>query len=688
MDALPTRQEEHPRGTDTHHRLKTMRRLKYPLALLTLLLLVHSLMPTATARVIAFNIVAVEPFAEGAAFGNSGAYERVRGTFKGELDPADLRNKVIVNLDHAPRNAAGRVEYEADFFMLRPRDGARGNGKLVYDVTNRGRKNIHWRVMDARPATPAHANDPRTLEDAGNGLLFRLGYTLLWSGWDPDAPRVNNGMGMKSVIARREGAPIVRVIRDELVNGTRSPARVTFRLSHHAATTDPAQARLSVRRREADARQQIPASGWAYVNDREIRLMPEGTQPLTGALYEFHYPAKDPRVLGIGMAATRDLVSFMKYENTDAGGAPSPARGIQAALGFGISQSGRFLRDFVHQGFNQDTHGRRVFDGTLAHTAGVGGVFLNAEFGQPGRTNTQFEDHMMPENAFPFSAARMTDPVTGKTDSILRNDGFDPLWMESNTSTEYWQKGASMLTTDPLGTQDVALPANARVYLIAGTQHAGQAWMTSTPGNNINPRNPHSPTPALRALLIALAEWVDGKAPPPSQTPRIAEHTLIAVDTLLFPAIPGMAIARKTNVFGVLKDWTKPEMDMRQPYRPLITNVDADGNEIAGIRLPDIAVPLGTYTGWNLYRAPYAEGELGDRDGSFIPFTATRVARAHRNDPRASLEERYGSHAAYAKQLAAAANALVAARLLLPEDAQRFIERANSEDYRQKFALQ
>ena len=661
--------------------------LKHPIAILTLLILTSCLMNNASAHVIEFNIAAVESFADGTAFGNTGAYERVRGTFKGKLDPADPRNKVIVNIDKAPRNAAGRVEYEADFFMLRPVDGARGNGKLVYDVTNRGRKNIHWRLMDTRPASPAHANDPRTLEDAGNGLLFRMGYTILWSGWDPDAPRINNGMGMKPVIATNNGKPIVRVIRDELISGTRSPARETFRLTHNAFTTDQSQAKLSVRRREADVRQEIPASDWAYVNDREIRLLPEGTKPVTGSIYEFHYPAKDPRVLGIGMAASRDLISFMKYESADAKGAPSPARGIKAALGFGISQSGRFLRDFVYQGFNQDTRGRKVFDGTLAHTAGVGGVFLNAEFGQPGRTSTQFEDHMMPENEFPFSAARLTDPVTGKTDSILRNDGFDPLWMESNTSTEYWQKGASMLTTDPLGSKDVELPATARVYLIAGTQHAGQAWMTSTPGNNVNPRNPHSPTPAMRALLIALSDWVDGKAPPPSQTPRIADNTLIAVDRLQFPAIPNMAIARKVNVFGVLKDWTKPEMDMNKPYRPLVTKVDADGNEIAGIRLPDIAVPLGTYTGWNLYKTPYVEGELGDRDGSFAPFVATASEREARKDPRLSLQERYSTHTNYVTKVIDAVNKLVAARLLLTEDAERFVVRANDEAISKRFTL-
>jgi len=639
------------------------------------------------ARVTEINIAAVEPFAAGASFSDIGAYERVKGTFKGELDPTDARNRVIVNLDKAPRNANRRVEYEADFFMLRPVDAARGNRKLIYDVTNRGRKFLLTWLMEARAPSPAAANDPRTLEDAGNGLFFRMGFTLVWSGWDPDAPRANHGMAMKPVVATNGGAPIVRVIRDELVSGTRGTPRETFRLSYEAATLDQAPAKFTVRRNEADARREIPADGWAYVNAREIRLMPQGTKPEPGSLYEFHYPAKDPKVLGIGMAAARDLVSFLRYETADAKGNANPARaGIKAALGLGISQSGRFLRDYVHDGYNQDESARKVFDGMLAHISGVGSVFLNHEFGQPARTNTQHEDHTFPENAFPFSPARMTDPVTGKTGSLLRNDGFDPLWMETNTSTEYWQKGASLLVTDPLGSRDVELPPNARGYLVAGTQHGGRAWMTSTLGNCVNPRNPHNPAPALRALLIALDEWVDGKAPPESRTPRIKDATFTTPDQLKFPAVPGLQVARRVNEIGVLKDWVKPEMDMSKPYRPLVAQVDADGNEIAGILLPDIAVPLATYTGWNLYKPPFTEGELCDRDGTYQPFAATRAGREAANDPRRSLEERYGDHAAYVKRVEEAADKLVAARLLLREDAGRFIARAKSDETAKRFA--
>jgi len=638
----------------------------------------------AIASVTEISVVSVEPLAGGVAFGDAGGYERVKGTFRGELDAADPRNRVIVNLDKAPRNAAGRVEYEADFYILRPADPARGSRKILFDVTNRGRQYAHWMFGDSRTVR----NDPRDTADAGNGFILRRGYIIVSSGWDPDAPRANAGLATKPVIATNDGAPIVRVIRDELMSGGRGPLRKTFRLTHEAATLDASRARLTVRRNETDPRVEIPAGGWAYMSPREIRLLPEGTAPEPGSLYELHYPATQPRVLGIGLAATRDLISFLRYEAADSRGNANPAGpSIRHVLAFGRSQSGRFLRDFVAQGFNQDEAARKVIDGAIAHTAGVGGVFLNYEFGQPSRTNTQHEDHAFPENAFPFSTARMTDPVTGKRGALLRNDGFDPLWMETNTSTEYWQKGASLLVTDPLGARDVAHPANARGYLLAGTQHGGQAWMTSTQGPCANARNPQSPTPALRALLVALDEWVsEGKAPPASRTPRLGAGTLVAADRLAFPAIPEITVARRVSEFGVLRDWIKPEMDMKQSYRPLVPQVDADGNETSGILLPEVAVPLGTYTGWNLYRKPYPEGELCDRFGTFAPFAATRAERETNGDPRPSLEERYGDHAGYVRRFEQAVKKLVAERLLLAEDGAALVAAARGENAAKRFA--
>ena len=645
----------------------------------------------ASAMITDITITAIEPFADGAAFGTSGAYERVRGTYKGTLDPLDARNKAIVNIDKAPRNAAGRVEYDGEFFILRPVDTGRSSGKILYDVVNRGRKGMHTRFMDAQPASLADSNDPKTPADAGNGLLLRRGYTLVWSSLDPDAPRGNNGMSMTSIFATNKGAAIERVIRDEIVADTRvrapaakdAPKWRTLRLTHEAASLDQSKARLTARRAEADPRVEVPASGWKYVNAREIALLPEGTNPEPGTLYEIHYPAKNPKILGIGFAAVRDLVSFLRNDRS----AENPARpGIKAALAYGSSWSGRFLRDFIHLGFNQDEAARKVFDGVFSHIAGGGGVFMNYEFGQPVRTSTQHEDRAFPETQFPFSTARLSDPHSGRTDSLFRNDGFDPFLIETNTSTEYWQKGASLLTTDPLGERDIALPANSRAYLVAGTQHGGTAGMRATLGSCVNLRNPHSPNPALRALLVALDEWAtQGKAPPASRTPRLADGTLVMPDALRFPAIPGIRKATGMNEIRLLRDWIKPDVDASKVYGARVPQTDADGNETSGIRLPDIAVPLATHTGWNLYKAPFPDGELCDRDGSYSPFAATRAEREARNDPRPSLEERYGSHAGYVRKVEEAARALVAERLLLQEDADRLVERAKSAEIAARF---
>jgi len=667
--------------------------MKFVHGALVVFFLLATVTPPALARVTEVNLTAIEPLADGAAFGNTGAYEKVKGTFKGELDPADARNKVIVNLDKAPRNAAGKVEYEAEFYILRPVEAARGNQKILYDVLNRGRKGMHLRFMDAQPASLADTNDPKTLKDVGNGLLLRRGYTLVWSSLDPDAPRSNNGMSMKPVVATNNGAPIVRTIRDEIINDTRSrapatkdaPKWQTMRLTHEAASTDQSQAKLTARRAEADPRVEIPVSGWKYVNTREIALMPEGTNPQPGTIYEIHYPAKNPKVLGIGLAATRDLISYLRNDAR----ADNPARpGIKATIAFGGSWSGRFLRDFIHLGFNQDESARKVFDGVFSHIAGAGGVFLNYEFGQPVRTSTQHEDRAFPETSFPFSAARLNDPLSGKTASLFRNDGFDPLLIETNTSTEHWQKGASLLVTDPLGQRDVDLPANSRVYLIAGTQHTGNAGLRPTLGPCANPRNPHNPNPALRALLVALDEWVStGKAPPASLTPRIHDGTFTTFERLKFPAIPGVQTTQRMNDIRLIRDWIKPEVETAKPYGARVPQVDSDGNEIAGIRLPDIAVPLATHTGWNLYKTPFPEGELCDRDGTYVPFTTTRAEREKKNDPRLSLEERYGSHATYVKKVEESAQKLFLQRLMLQEDAERIVARAKSSEIAGRFTL-
>jgi Alpha/beta hydrolase domain len=630
--------------------------------------------------IVEIEIAASESFAEGREFGDAGSYLRVRGVARGALDPAAPENQVIVDLEKAPRNARGMVEYDCDFFVLRPAEPERGSGVLVYDVTNRGRKVILGR-LDEAPGD-ADANDPRTARDAGLAFTLRRGYSLVWSGWDAGAPRANNGMTARLPPALENGAPIVRRIRDEFHIGTRAPGNGDIvRLNYAAVSTDTRRARLTVRDRERDARTEIPAEAWEFVDQRSIRLLPAGTRFRPYKIYDCWYEARGATVSGVGFAAVRDFVAFLRYTAADARRTPHPlgaatgrgAAGVAHALAFGVSQSGRFLRHFLELGMNDDGSRRRVFDGVLTHVAGAGKLFANHPFAMPGRTATQHEDRLYPENWFPFGNSVTTDPFSGRRAAILEGRPTDPLMIEVNTATEYWQKGASLVHTDPTGRADAALPPQARAYLIAGTQHGGGPATDPSPGPCVNPRNPHSASPALRALFAALEEWVrDGTLPPPSRVPSIADGTAVEADRIAMPGVAGLALAPAANRIAAPVDWVDPPARLDDFYGTRVSAVDADGNEIAGIRLPQIAVPLGTYTGWNVYRAQPCE--LCDRDGSLLPFAGTPEERQSTGDPRPSLAERYGSRAAYVAQVKAAAEALVGERLLLPADAARYVK--------------
>jgi hypothetical protein len=585
-------------------------------------------------------------FVGGVSFGDVGAYERIDGVAIGLLDPAHPRNRGIALLDQAPVNADGLVAYRSDFILLRPADAAKGNGRLLYEVNNRGRI-----MLFANLCAGAAGNQPETAEALGNALPLRLGFSLLWTGWDPGAPKAT---GLSLDVPIIEG--ITKRIREEFVSGTRLGVHQAFKLAYEAVGS----ARVTVRRAQTAPRNAIPSK---MVDSRTV-------QPLaaieTGAIYEVRYQATKPRVLGIGHAATRDIVSYLRHHGADLVGRP-----VEHTLAFGISQAGRYLRDQIAQGFNADEDGRRVFDGVFTHVAGIGRIFFNTPFGQPFRTRTWHEDHDFPEVEFPHSSASMDDPITGRSGALMRGDTTDPLLIETNTATEYWQKGASLLHTDPLGTRDVTLPANVRGYLLPGTQHGGRAGMPRDNGPCTYPRNWHDPMPAVRALLVALDEWVtSGRTPPDSRLPRIDDGTLVPADRVVLPAIPGLMRPRAPNDAPPLEDWTDPTPP-GHGYVVLVPPVDADGNERAGIRLPDIAVPRGTFLGWNLYAAPYPEGELADRDGSFLAFASTEAERG--DDPRPSLAARYPG-AAYADAVRTATQSLLMDRLLLPEDADHYLE--------------
>jgi hypothetical protein len=612
-------------------------------------------------------------FADGYEFGAAGAYVRVKGVARGTLDPAAACNTGIVDLDKAPRNAAGLVEYATDFDMLRPKDPTRGSGILVYDVPNRGSKRIFNLLDDVLPSS-AGSNDPKTKEDAGLGFCLGRGYALVWSGWDPGAPRANANLGADFPPALENGKPIVRRIRDEFHIGTRGPGDgSTRRLSYPAASLDQPAARLTVRDRESDRRTEIPRDEWEFSDDRTIRLLPAGRNFAPIKIYELWYEAIGSKVLGIGYASVRDLVSFLRHDDGKAG-----LGEVTHTLSFGVSQSGRFLRHFLELGMNADEDGRRVFDGVFSHVAGAGKVFANHSFSMPGRTATQHEDRLYPENWFPFSTAKTADPVSGRIAGLLTGAPTDPKIIETNSATEYWQKGASLIHTDAGLGRDLNLPVGSRVYLIAGTQHGGRPGVDPRPGPCVNPRNPHSATPALRALFAALEDWVvRDVAPPPSRVPSLTERTAVSAGEVTMPNVPGFAVAPGANPVLPPVDWiAPPEASPLAAYKTFVSAVDADGNETAGIRLPQIAVPLGTYTGWNVYKAQ--PDELADRDGSFIAFARTRAESETAGDPRPSLQERYGSKAQYVDRVRQAAAALIADRLLLRDDADRLVAAAEA----------
>lgn len=625
-----------------------------------------------------FDILTDTPLLDGQGFGRTKDYRLVVARAKGELSPADPVIAALHSIDAIPRNARGLIEYETEIVVLRPADPALGNGRLLYEANNRGRKQVFRFLCDA-PTTGGALTEAT---DIGNGFVLEQGFTVAWSGWDPTAPTVDAGLALKAPLFEENGRPMLRMIRDEFAVATthgapdRDPLPPDcFRLSYPVADPDSSRAQLSTRRWPGDTPTPIPASDWEYVGDRVIRL--RRGPPVPGLIHDFRYPATNAPAIGLGFAATRDVVSFLRHAPE---GIALTGRRPTHTLAIGISQAGRYLRDHLARGFNRDEAGRRVFDGMLIHVAGAGRVFAHEPFATPFRTRYAHQDHDFPEVEFPFSAARLADPASGSTAALMQGDATDPMLMDSNTSSEYWKKGASLLHTDPLGTRDVTLPDNARAYLIAGTSHDGRPFMDGQRGPCGHTTNPHDPSPVLRALLVALDEWVaEGKLPPPGATPLLADNTLRAATDIGFPVMPGLSPPAETNDAEPTRDWVNPPAPTRR-YRPLVCRVDADGNEVAGIRTPDIAVPIGTHTGWNFFGEP-ASNAIGarivaDKHGAFIPFAKDHRTRHDAGDARASMDERYRDHADYVERVRAAARALVEARLLLPDDAERYVLRA------------
>jgi hypothetical protein len=626
-------------------------------------------------------------FAPGVSFSESGAYEKIRGIAHFALDPAAAANARIVDLERAPRDARGLVRFAAEFVVLRPVKAQPST--LLYDVNNRGSIAILGQVNGHGPAN----NDPTTSADAGDGFLMRHGFTLLFSAWTwdvaPQPPGAKPLIFAPPIAKGPHGAAIRGPVENEFI--VNEPAEVaTYAgvrgLTYEPATPDDPSAVLTERARPDDARRAIARKRWRFVEAERAGgpgrvQLDGGFKP--GTIYELTYTAKDPYVTGAGLAGIRDLLAWFRDHRFE--GAPAPHK----VLIFGISQSARMIGRMLHDGLDVDETGRLAFDGAYMQVPGAGGsAGFNSRFAQPTRHPSMLEEHDYPSDEFPFTTAPSRDPVIGKTASYLDHardaQGRVPKLMIVNTSTEYWNRDASLITTTADGARDVAPAADVRIYGLMGAQHYVGRSHTRAPFVNCVCTTDHYL--AMRALILALDRWTNsGEPPPPSAYPRISDGTLVTVAAYraAFPKRAGL-VPPEQNLREARLDFGPAFHDQgvasRVPpkhgpaYETRVPAPDADGNDRGGVRLVELRVPLGTHTGWNERAPETGFGWATARwDGSFAPFARTEAERRAAGDPRLSLQERYLTRQDFAAALRKAADQQVSDGFLLPEDEERVV---------------
>lgn len=598
----------------------------------------------------------------GRAFGSVGPYELLKGTIFFAVDPANPRNRVIVDLDKAPRNAQGRVEFSSDLFVIRPKDRTKGNGVLFFDVVNRGNKSLLSVFSRGTRAT-----DFTTESEFGDGWLLQQGYTLVFVGWQFDIAAGKTLVGFTAPTATDNGTPIKGWVRMPFIPEAPVPS-FAYGGGYNTATFLPVNVqdrsyRLTVREGIFAASRLIARDDWQFarvangttVADPASIALKGGFQP--GFTYELAYETQNPPVAGLGMAAIRDAASAFRY------GSNQPAAGRLAYL-YGASQTGRLIRQMIHEGFTLDEAGRKVFDAAFIQTGAVGFGSFNERFAQPNELGP------FTQTKFPFLYKTTTDPVTGREDGLGARipAGMEPKLFLVDSSSEYWDRGrvAAMRHTAMDGSADLDDAPNVRQYQLAGTKHGAGSFPAANNGGQFG-ENTNDYRWAQRGLMAALDAWArQGVEPPPSTHPNLKDATLVAHRDFRFPAVPG--VTQPTFVPGGYR------ADVPAPYAALpflLPKVDADGNEVAGIRLPIVSVPLGTLTGWNFRSAKIgAPSTLIAMAGSFMPFAKTKADRERTHDPRLSIAERYSGRADYVARVQRAATALAEQRFILREDVQ------------------
>jgi len=661
------------------------------------------------------EIASRQVFAEGMEFGNTGAYEKIKGRLHYSVDPANPANSRIVDLTYAPKNAKGLVEFVGDFILLKPVDLKKGNHRLIFDVNNRGNLTLLGTMNSG-----LFSNDPSQPAHAGNGFLMKEGYTLLSAEWNWDVSPGNNRMQLDLPVAAIDGKPITREIAAEIVlidapiDKVSRCKPITWGDSRGypaANMEDRSTARLTVRDTPRGERTLIPPDQWRFARLEDGKLVPDPTYIYLepgfqwGKIYELIYVATSPRVGGLGLAAARDAISFFRFNTGDRYNHPNPLAVKQDASNdsplkpdpgkvyiFGVSQSGRFISHMLYQGFHVDEAGRMVIDGARIHVGGAGKGSFNHRFGFNTNVPEHLELNYMPADFFPFNFAPQEDPLTGEKGDLLavaKKLGQIPYIMITNSEAEYWTRSASLIHTDVLGTKDAPVHEKVRIYYTCGTGH--YASFTRERGICEHPLNVIDHYPISRALLKALDRWVtDGVAPPPSTYPRIDRKELMspAKHKEGFPQIPGMRHPGKNlqppRVNYGEKFWqdgiiTVVPPEMGPPYVTLVPTFDSDGNSVGGIRLPELQAPLGTYQGWNPRQAKYgAPDYMVPFEGSFWPFAITEAGRRENGDPRPSIEARYPAKQVYVERVGQAVKDLIRQGFMLEEDGQKYIEDAQN----------
>ncbi len=643
-------------------------------------------------------ITSRRPFAQEKAFGNVGPYEQLDGTIYLAVDPNHAANRLITDLKQAPRDPSGLVHFSADWRLLRPVEPQRGNHRLLFDILNRGRGPVLRNLNSAPDVLPNEPLDP------GNGFLMRWGYTIAWCGWQHDVPESPGLMRIRAPEAVAAKGPVSGRIVVAFHPDARIAVQYLADRIHRAYPThnleDP-EAVLTEQDHEDAPERIIPRDQWAFARIENGRVVPDATHVymasgfIPGKVYQVIYTTTGASVAGCGLLATRDLGAFLKYGTAGEG---NPCAGdIQYAYGFGVSQSGRFLRHFLYLGLNQDEQDRTVFDGLIPHVAGGKHGEFNHRFAQPSSQASR-----SPNNLFPFSDAEQTDPETGRSGGLLSRlaaQGKVPKVMHTYTSSEYWGGHGALVHIDVTGSRDQEVPESVRIYHFGGCQHPVGTFPLQDKDSRqgVRGQQPFNWTdyrPLLRAALVNLDRWVThGEAAPPSRHPRLDDSTAVPPQRLAdtFRAIPGVNFPEPLRRFTRLDFGPEEGVATNvppligKPYPCLVPAVDQDGNEICGIRLPYQTVPLATLTGWNLRHADIGgSGQIlstggatgGTLVGSTIPFPASREAREATRDPRRSIAERYASREDYLERVQQATQALIDAHYLLPEDFEEIVSQA------------